>query len=205
MPFQVIPRELAFFDLFERAADGVEKSTAELLVLLDDLPNAARHAERIADLEQAGDETTHEILALLHTTFVVPIDRHDIVHLASTLDDILDAVDAVADLLSLHGILEPIPQFRQQVDVLARATHAVGEAVRDLRSYHRIERRVAEIKRQEREGDWVYRRAVATLYSGDYKAMDVLRWKDLLSQTEEAIDRCEDIANTLESVALKHA
>jgi predicted phosphate transport protein (TIGR00153 family) len=205
LPFQVIPRELAFFDLFERAADGVEKSTAELLVLLDDLPNAARHAERIADLEQAGDETTHEILALLHTTFVVPIDRHDIVHLASTLDDILDAVDAVADLLSLHGILEPIPQFRQQVDVLARATHAVGEAVRDLRSYHRIERRVAEIKRQEREGDWVYRRAVATLYSGDYKAMDVLRWKDLLSQTEEAIDRCEDIANTLESVALKHA
>ncbi|MBI3647232.1 MAG: DUF47 domain-containing protein [Actinobacteria bacterium] len=205
MTFQVIPRELAFFDLFERSADGVEKGTAELLVLLDDLPNAARHAARITDIEHVGDDLTHEILALLHTTFVVPIDRHDIVHLASSLDDILDAVEAVADLLVLHGILEPIPQFRQQVAVLARATQAVGAAIRDLRTYHRIERATADIKRQEREGDWVYRRAVAALYSGDYKAMDVLRWKDLLAQTEAAIDRCEDIANTIESVALKHA
>ena len=205
MPFQVIPREMAFFDLFERSADGVEKATAELSVLLDDLSDGARHAQRIVDLEHAGDEITHEIHALLHTTFVVPIDRHDIVHLASSLDDILDSVDAVADLLVLQGITEPIPPFRPLVDVLVRAVAAVGRAVRDLRTYHRIDRDAAEIKRQEREGDWVYRRAVAALYSGDYKAMDVLRWKDLLEQTEEAIDRCEDIANTLESVALKHA
>ena len=205
MPFQVIPRELAFFDLFEQAADGVEKGTAELLILLDDLPNAAAHAQRITDLEHAGDDITHRIHALLHSTFVVPLDRHDIVHLASSLDDILDGVEAVADLLALHGITEPIPQFRQQVEVLARATRAVGGAVRDLRTYHRIERATAEIKRQEREGDWVYRRAVASLYSGDFKAMEVLRWKDLLAQTEAAIDRCEDIANTIESVALKHA
>jgi len=205
VPFQVIPRELAFFDLFERSADGVEKATAELSVLLDDLGEADRHAQRIVDLEHAGDEITHEILALLHTTFVVPIDRHDIVHLSSSLDDILDSVDAVADLLVLHGITEPIPQFRPLVDVLVRAASAVGRGVRDLRSYRRIDRDAAEIRRHEREGDWVYRRAVAALYSGDYKAMDVLRWKDLLEQTEEAIDRCEDIANTLESLALKHA
>ena len=205
MPFQVIPRELAFFDLFEQAADGVEKATAELLLLLDDLPSAAAYFQRITDLEHEGDDITHRIHALLHATFVVPIDRHDIVHLASSLDDILDGVEAVADLLVLHGITEPIPQFRQQAEVLARATHAVGGAVRDLRTYHRIERATAEIKRQEREGDWVYRRAVASLYSGDFKAMEVLRWKDLLAQTEAAIDRCEDIANTIESVALKHA
>jgi uncharacterized protein Yka (UPF0111/DUF47 family) len=205
LPFQVIPRELAFFDLFERSADGVEKATAELSVLLDDLGDGERHAKRIVDLEHAGDEITHEILALLHTTFVVPIDRHDIVHLASSLDDILDSVDAVADLLVLHGITEPIPQFRPLVDVLGGAASAVGRGVHDLRTYRRIDRHAAEIRRHEREGDWVYRRAVAALYSGDFKAMDVLRWKDLLDQTEEAIDRCEDIANTLESLALKHA
>jgi uncharacterized protein len=205
VPFQVIPRELAFFDLFEDAADGVERATAELLVLLDDLPNAAIHSQRITDLEHVGDDITHRTLELLHTTFVVPIDRHEIVLLASSLDDILDGVDALAALLTLHGITEPIPQFRQLVEVLVRATGAVGRAVRALRTYHRIERAAAEIRRQEREGDWVYRRAVASLYSGDYEAMDVLRWKDLLAQTEAAIDRCEDIANTIESVAVKHA
>ncbi len=205
MSFQVIPRELAFYDLFDQAADGVELAIAELLVLLDDLTRADQHAERITDLEHAGDEITHEILALLHRTFVTPIDRHDIHHLASSLDDILDAVEAVADLLVLHAIHEPIPQFRQQVEVLARASRGVSNAVHDLRTYRHLDRTVADIKRQEREGDWVYRRAVAGLYSGDYKAMDVLRWKDLLGHTEAAIDRCEDIANTIESVALKHA
>ena len=205
MPFQVIPRELAFFDLFEQAADGVERATAELLLLLDDLPNAAAYSARITDLEHEGDDITHRTIELLHTTFVVPIDRHEIVLLASSLDDILDGVEAVADLLTLHGITEPIPQFRQLVEVLARATRAVGGAVRNLRTYHRIERAAAEIRRQEREGDWVYRRAVASLYSGEYKAMDVLRWKDLLAHTEAAIDHCEDIANTIESVAVKHA
>jgi predicted phosphate transport protein (TIGR00153 family) len=205
VPFQVIPRELAFFDLFEQAADGVDRAAAELLRLLDDLPNAETYARRITDLEHEGDEITHRTLALLHTTFVVPIDRHEVVRLASSLDDILDGIEAVADLIALLGIKEPIPSFRPLVEVLARATQAVGRAIRNLRTFHRIERAAAEIKRQEREGDWVYRRAVASLYSGDYRAIDVLRWKDLLAYTEAAIDRCEDIANTIESVAVKRA
>ncbi|HEY7399792.1 MAG TPA: DUF47 family protein [Actinomycetota bacterium] len=205
MPFQVIPRELAFFDLFEQAADGVDRAAAELLRLLDDLPNAGTYARRITDLEHEGDEITHRTLALLHTTFVVPIDRHEVVRLASSLDDVLDGIEAVADLIALLGIREPIASFRPLVEVLARATQAVGRAIRNLRTFHRIERAAAEIKRQEREGDWVYRRAVASLYSGDYRAIDVLRWKDLLAYTEAAIDRCEDIANTIESVAVKRA
>ena len=205
MPFQVIPRQLGFYDLFDSAAAGVETGAQELLALVNDLPNAAEHSRRITDLEHEGDDLTHRILALLHTTFVTPIDRHDIHHLASSLDDVLDAQEAVADLLVLHGIREPIPQFRQQVEVLARATTAVCEAVRDLRGLRGLQDALAEIKRQEREGDWVYRRAVATLYSGDYQAMQVLIWKDLLRETEAAIDRCEDIANTIESVVLKHA
>ncbi len=205
MTFQVIPRELAFFDLFDRAAANVEAGAKELVALVGDLGGAPARVERIQGLEHTGDDITHEILALLHTTFVTPIDRHDIHHLASSLDDVLDSQEAVADLLLLHGIREPIPQFRQQVDVLARATEAVRAAVRDLRTFRRLAPAIAEIKRQEREGDWVYRRAVATLYSGDYKAMEVLIWKDLLEEAETALDRCEDIANTIESVSVKHA
>jgi uncharacterized protein Yka (UPF0111/DUF47 family) len=141
----------------------------------------------------------------LNTTFVTPFDRHDIHQLASAIDDVLDAQEAVSDLLVLHGIEEPIPQLRQQTEVLVRVTRAVAHAVRGLQDLGGVERSWADIKRLEREGDRIYRRGVAELYSGDFRAMDVLKWKDLLHEMETAMDRCEDIANILESIALKQA
>lgn len=205
MPFQVIPRELAFFDLFDRAADGMVRAVVDLGVLLGDLPNADRHAERIRGLEEAGDELTHQILGLVNTTFVTPFDRKDIHALASSLDDVLDSAEGLADLLSWLPVHEPLPHFQQLIDVLLRAATAAALAVRDLRKLHRIEAACAEVKRAEREGDWVYRRGVVSLYSGDFGAMEVLMWKDLLDEAEDAIDHCEDIANVVESVALKFA
>ncbi len=205
MPFQVIPRELAFFDLFDRAAGGVLRAVVDLAILLDDLPNAERHAQRIRDLEHEGDDLTHQIIALVNTTFVTPFDRKDMHRLASSLDDVIDCVEGLADLLVLLRIAKPLPQFVQQIEVLRRATTAVAQAVRELRSLHPLEAVLTEIKRAEREGDWVYRRGVAELYSGDYEPMQVLMWKDLLHQGETALDKCEDIANTVESVLLKFA
>jgi uncharacterized protein Yka (UPF0111/DUF47 family) len=205
VPFQVIPRELAFFDLFERQSDLVVRGAVDLAAMLADLSHAAHYATRLRELEHDGDEVTHQIMNLVSTTFVAPFDRQDIYALASSLDDVLDAEEGLADMLELLRISEPFPQFRQQVDVLGRATTGVGIAVTDLRSYTGVEEACAEVRRAEREGDWVYRRGVAALYSGDYRAMEVLMWKDLLHQAETAIDHCEDIANTIESVALKHA
>jgi uncharacterized protein len=205
LAFQVIPRALVFFDLLDQAVAGVSAGTRELLSLVDDLGHAEAHNARIQDLEHAGDELTHQIIAKLNTTFVVPIDRHDIHHLTSHLDDVLDLVEGVSDLLVLHRLAEPIPQFRQQIEVLVRATDHVVEAVGGLRALRTVHPAIASIKREEREGDWVYRRAVAALYSGNYRPLEVLMWKDLLAQIEAAIDRCEDIANTIESVALKFA
>ncbi len=205
MPFQVIPRELAFFDLFDRVAAGVLRSVVDLASLVADLPHAERHAQRIRDLEHEGDDLTHQIIALVNTTFVTPFDRKDIHSLASSLDDVLDAVEGLADLLVLLRITDPLPYFTQQVDVLARATTAVGVAVHDLRGLKDVEAACHEIRRAEREGDWVFRRGVAELYSGEYGAMEVIMWKDLLQDAEMAIDKCEDIANTLESVVLKYA
>ena len=205
MPFQVIPRELAFFDLLERAADGVAEGARELVALIDDLPHATERNERIQDLEHAGDDLTHQILGSLNTTFVTPFDRHDIHHLASSLDDVLDSAEAVADLLTLMRIEEPIRELRQQADVLVKITTAVCELVRGLRTLTGVDRHWADITRLEREGDRVYRHAVADLYSGDYRAMDVLKWKGILHEMEAAIDRCEDIGNTVESIALKQA
>ena len=205
MSFQAIPRERGFFDLLERAADGVAIAARELRTLVEDFERADEYRGRIQELEHQGDELTHQVMALLDTTFVVPVDRHDIHQLATSLDDVLDAIEAVADLLVLYRIGEPIPQFRQQADVLSAAAKAVSRVVHGLRSMRTMERSWVDIVRLERDGDHVYRRAVAALYSGDYGAMDVLKWKDILENMEQAIDRCEDIANTVESIALKYA
>jgi predicted phosphate transport protein (TIGR00153 family) len=203
--FQVIPRELAFYGLFDRSAAGVVAGARELAAMLEDLDHSQVRCERIQELEHDGDDLTHGIMEMLNTTFVVPFDRQDIHRLASLLDDVIDHMEAVADLLVLHRVVVPFPQFREQVDVLARSSVAVQRAVRSLRHFDGTYTACAEIKRLEREGDWVHRRAVAHLYSGDFRAMDVLIWKDLLEEIEEAVDRCEDIANTIESTALKHA
>jgi predicted phosphate transport protein (TIGR00153 family) len=203
--FQVIPRERAFFGLFDRAAENAAEGASVLAALMDDTGAAHEVAARVKDLEHRGDDLTHEILATLNTTFVTPFDRHDIHHLAAAIDDVVDSQEAVADLLVLYGILEPVPEFRLQTEVLVRATRAVVEAVQSLQHLSDVDRPWAEIKRLEREGDHIYRHAVAALYSGDYKAMDVLKWKDILDEMETAMDRCEDIANVVESIALKQA
>src|SRR5436190_16212362 len=205
VPFQVIPRELVFYDLLDEAARNVAEGAAELLVLVDDLSAAPAHAARIRDLEHRGDDLTHRIIATLNTTFVVPIDRHDILRLASALDDVLDYQEGVGDLIELLHIEEPFPWFRKQVEVLARACGATVRAVADLRDIRSVPLAVTTIKSDEREGDWVYRRAVADLYSGDYRPLEVLMWRDLLEQVEAAIDRCEDVSNQIESVAAKFA
>jgi len=203
VPFQVIPRELVFYDLLDAAAKNVAEGAGELLALVDDLSERKERAARIRALESTGDDLTHQIISTLNQTFVVPIDRHDILHLASALDDVIDYQEGIADLIELLPLTDVFPRFRTLVVVLARTCGAVVRAVGDLQVAQAIPPDIAAIKRQEREGDFVYRRAIAELYSGDYRPLEVLMWKDLLHQVEAAIDRCEDVANQIESVVAK--
>jgi predicted phosphate transport protein (TIGR00153 family) len=191
--------------LFERAASNLADTAGLLLKLLTDFhdPRAA-HAE-IRQREHDGDEITHQIMRALNTTFVTPFDREDIHRLASLIDDILDGIEAVADLLVLHQIEQPLPEMRQQAEVLSQAADQTYRAMSGLRSFSGLDQYWVEINRLENEGDRIYRKTVARLFSGDFKAMDVLKWKDLVDQLEAAIDKSEDVANTLESIVLKHA
>ncbi len=205
MRFRIIPREESFYELFEKDAANLTE-TAKLLqkLIVDFHDPEAGHAE-IRQREHEGDEITHQIMRSLNTTFVTPFDREDIHRLASGVDDILDGIEAVADLLVLHRIEHPLPEMAQQADILARATEQCYQAMVGLRGFAGLDQYWVEINRLENEGDRVYRQTVARLFSGDYKAMDVLKWKDLVDQMESAIDGCEDVANTLESIVLKHA
>ena len=180
---------------------------AELLQdLIGDYRDVELKAQRIADREHEGDEVTHAIIRLLNTTFVTPMDREDIYQLATALDDVLDAIEAVADLFVLHRIEAPLPEMKAQIDVLVLAAAQTEQALAALPKMkrERLEPYWIEINRLENEGDRLYRRAIADLFSGEHRAMDVLKWKEVIENLEEALDGLENVANIIESTVLKH-
>ncbi len=203
MRLRLIPREESFFELFEGLADKVEQGAGELLDLLKNYTDLDRKAGRVLDIEHEGDELTHEVMRRLNTTFITPFDREDIHRLASGLDDVLDHIEAAAEYLQLYKIEEPHPMMVSLAETLADAAKKTAEAMPGLRKMKGLDQYWVEINRLENEGDRAYRRTIAELFSGDYKAMDVLKYKEIIEGIEQAIDRLEDVANTIESIVLK--
>lgn len=207
MKLKVSQRPDVFFDLFVESGVNLRAATSELRAMVYDYTDIELKARRIQEREHEGDEVTHAIIRRLNTTFVTPMDREDIYQLATAMDDVMDAVEAVADLFVLHNIEAPLPEMKLQVDVLDRAAEQTEHALRAFRNLKldELEPYWIEINSLENQGDQLFRRAVAGLFSGDYRAMDVLRWKEVIETLEEALDGLENVANVIESVVLKHA
>jgi predicted phosphate transport protein (TIGR00153 family) len=204
MRLRIVADEASFFDLFEQMASKVHHGSEVLLDLLEDYTDLDRKAERVLHIEHEGDEITHEVIKRLNTTFVTPFDREDIHHLASNLDDVLDNIEASAEYLQLHRIERPLPQMVALARILTEAAEKTATAMPNLRKMKKLEEYWVEINRLENEGDRAYRRTIAHLFSGDYKAMEVLKFKDIIEEIEHGLDRLEDVANTIESIYLKH-
>ena len=205
MRLRLVPREESFFDLFEEMAEKVQHGSECLLDLLQNYSDIDRKTGRVLDIEHEGDEITHEVIRRLNTTFVTPFDREDIHLLASSLDDVLDHIEAAAEFLQLHKIDKPLHQMVQLAETLTDAARKTTQAMPQLRKMKGLEDYWVEINRLENEGDRSYRRTIAELFSGDYRAMDVLKFKDIIEEVEQAIDRLEDVANTIESIVLKQS
>jgi uncharacterized protein len=207
MRLKISQRGEAFFELFSSSAENLCEAVKLLQDLVGDFSDVELKARRIQEREHEGDTITHEIIQRLNTTFITPMDREDIYALATALDDVLDAVEAAADLFVLHSVDAPRPFMIQQVDVLLRAADQTERAIVALPSLDRgkLEPYWIEINSLENEGDKLFRRAVAEMFSGDHKAMDVLKWKEVTESLEEALDGLENVANIVETVVLKHA
>jgi uncharacterized protein len=203
--FRLIPRDESFYELFVKQAETLvhgAESLHDIVVHFEDVPARAR---RLHDIEHEADEITHEVMRRVNTTFVTPLDREDIHELASSLDEVMDHMDAAADLLVLHKIEKPLPEMQAQADLLVKACRTSLEAMQLLPAFDRLEDYWVEINRLENEADRVYRQAIADLFGGGFDAMDVLKWKDIIDELEAAMDEIEDVANTLEGIALKQA
>jgi predicted phosphate transport protein (TIGR00153 family) len=203
---RLTPRDTRFYGMFAESARHLVTGAALLSELLAADP-AMREpiAERMRAAEHAADETTHRIMSTVNSTFITPFDREDIYALASRLDDVMDAMDAAVDLVVLYAIEELPEEFGDQVRVLARAAELTAEAMPRLRTMRHLTDYWIEINRLEKEADRTHRRFLARIFNGDYKAMTVMKLKDVADALEEAADGFEKIAHTVESIAVKES
>ncbi len=198
-------RDTTYFDLFEEAGRNLVQAAGLLEQMLRGWPDTAALAHEIRDLEHEGDRVTSELIRRLNQTFVTPLDREDIIALASGLDDITDLVEEVADFLGLYKIEAPMEQAVELSAILHQATRHICGALPRLRDFGDLSAMQAEVHRLENEGDRVTREAIAALFETGIDPMTVIRWKDLLERLEAAVDATERAANTLEGVVIKNA
>jgi uncharacterized protein len=199
------PVDTTFYDLFTESAQNLVHG-AELLAQL--LPLDSDHkelAKLMREAEHQADETTHKIVRRVNTTFVTPFDREDIYRLAAGLDDVMDFMEEAVDLVNLYEVAELPPECANQVQVLQRAAELTAQAMPRLRTMRDLEEYWIEINRLENDGDKAYRRILAELFSGSYKALTVMKCKDVVDSLEDAIDAFESVANTVEQIAVKES
>jgi hypothetical protein len=199
------PRDRLYFELFEEAGQNMLHASDLLDRMLSNFPDSKDLARDILVCEQEGDRITHDIIDRLNHTFVTPIDREDILALASALDDIVDYTEEVADYLGLYKIEAPMDQAIKLARILHAASRQIAEAMPRLRGFRDISHHTVEINRLENEGDRITREAVASLFDGGIDPMVVIRWKDLFERLEAAIDAAEHVANILEGIVIKNS
>jgi predicted phosphate transport protein (TIGR00153 family) len=199
------PRDRVYFELFEEAGQNILRAATLLAELLAGYPDNKELATEILDCEHEGDRITHDIINRLNHTFVTPIDREDILALASALDDIVDYTEEVADYLGLYKIEAPMEQSIRLARILKDSASQIAEAIPLLRHFRDISRYTVEINRLENEGDRITREALASLFDGGIDPMVVIRWKDLFERLEAAIDAAERVANIIEGIVIKNS
>ncbi len=200
------PKDREFFDLFEEAAGNAVRAADLLDRMLRVFPESAQELGRdILVCEQEGDRITHDVIKRLNNTFVTPIDREDILELASALDDVVDFTEEVADYLILYKIEAPMEQAQRLSHVLLQATQALSDAMPRLHGFGDMSHYTVEVNRLENDGDRIVREAIASLFDNGIDPMVVIRWKDIFERLEDAIDATERVANTLEAIVIKNA
>jgi predicted phosphate transport protein (TIGR00153 family) len=205
VPIRLIPRDERFFDLFAEDAANVLAAARLLEAMLRSYDAPVQRARELRDAEHRGDEISHEIGRRLERTFVTPFDREDIHALISGLDDVLDLIEESADTFVLYQIDAPTSVAIQQAAIIAAQCDQLHEALVNLRSFKGLDKYWIEVHRLENDGDRLARQAIADLFSEGTSPVDVIKWKDVYALLESTIDKCEDVANIIERISIKHA
>lgn len=199
------PVDTSFFDLFTQSAQHLVTGAGLLAEMLSETADREDVARRMREAEHSADETTHELIRKVNSTFVTPFDREDIYALGSGLDDVMDCMDEAVDLILLYEVKVLPAELSTQVEVLQRCADLTAAAMPGLRSMQSLEEYWIEINRLENAGDKNHRHTLARLFSGEFKTIEVLKLKDVVESLEEAIDAFEKVANIVEQIAVKES
>ena len=201
----LVPHDRVFFDLFNQAGQNTLRAARMLQEMLQKWPDDTGLAREILLAEQEGDKITHDIVQRTNTMPATPIDTEDIYALATKLDDVVDFTEETADFMGLYQIEAPMEQAQAMADVLVESCEQLAAALADLRGFQGLEQYWIEIHRLENDGDRLYRDAVAALFANGIDPMVVIRWKDIFTVLERAIDATETAAHILEGIAIKNS
>ena len=203
---KLLPKEDQYFDLFVQMTNYIVEAVRELRDMLNDKqPNYAEYSQRIKRLEHACDELTHTISTKLNKSFITPFDREDIYLMSSALDDIVDLIDDAARAIIIFDVREIKPYAQDFASVLEKMTEQLREIVAMLQKPKNLTQRLVEVHRLENDGDDIYHNAIAELFHEERDPLTVLKWKEIYEKLEAAVDRCENVANIIESVMIKHS
>lgn len=203
MRLSLVPREQEYFRHFSELAANLD-AAAQLLVEFMNDGDRRRIAAAILEHEHVGDKIVHDIVRRLNKSFITPIDREDIYDLAVTMDEVLDNIDAATDMVMLYRVETITEQAQRQAEVIAKATPLLKECMDNLEKPKGLDERIIAINSLENDGDRIHRDAIASLFDGDMKCTDIIKWKDIYEILEAGIDECEHVANVIESIVLKH-
>jgi predicted phosphate transport protein (TIGR00153 family) len=203
--FRLVPVDERFFELFTESALNAAECARRLRDFLADPRDPEAGHAAVVECERKGDDITRDLLHRLNSTFVTPFDREDIHALAEELDDVVDDIMEVAHRLRMGPVDNAPPELKEQADLLVRMAEEAVELCARLEGMKGVGPHLEAIDRLESEGDSVYRRTLARLFSGEYEALDVVRWKDTVEAMEAALNTIEDISDVIESIVLKHA
>ena len=205
MAFRLIPKEEKFYDDFTALAEQIRYGAGLLEAMLAPDKPVWDKADEIKEVEHKCDFLTHEVLQRLNRTFVTPLDREDIHTLARSLDDVMDAIDASATIVRLYRIDSVRPGARELSRSIVDSADQEVYAMKALEKRTGVAERAVEINRLENEADRAHQAAVQSLFEEERDAIIIMKWKEILDFLEQATDRCEDVANVLEGVVVKHA
>ena len=202
--FSLFPRKLDFFDMFHEAALNMVVGSRLLKEMMEAFRDIEKKAREIKRIESAGDAITHRIFRNLNQTFITPIDREDIYALASCIDDVLDLVEATADQMVVFKIEKPTQEAISLADIIFQSSEELGRGIAQLGKVTDLNATFVTVNSLENEADRITRDAIARLFENERDAITVLKWKEIYQSLEETTDRCEDVANVLERILLKH-
>lgn len=201
---RLIPRDEQFYDLFTQLAERLTLAARLLHQLFREPEKRAQHVQAIKNTEHDADGLTHEIIDRLDRTFITPFDREDIHALASALDEVVDLLDGAARRFEIFQIRTVHAPAVTLSEVMVRAAAQVEDAVRGMKEPRLVNVKAQELKKLEEEGDAIYHESMGRLFAEETDALTVMKWKELYDKVEDALDQAEDVANVLQSIAIKN-